>query len=435
MAALEGTQPAMPAATAEDVDALRDQLLAVLERLARAEAAAEAAVVWHGDKQSAALEALHQRVAASDAEQARLAMTVARLNGVVSAFARAVNAPAAELAEDSCLALPAAPGLGRQPWGASGAWGHDAPRTLPAASTSGGLGDAAAPGAALALQGSKRGAPHAHASERDLLAGVPACPASPPQPTGLRAGAGPQESRPSRKRPRLGSGLSAGVEGSNATASRAAPAACLASSCVPDRTGCSCASAAAQLPAAEATAAEAVEGWLAGLTRSAAPIDAAQAARAAAGLQAALASGDCPLPCVTAGFETAFLECAAAMGPGLEPRPEVGLAGTDAGLDGATHGPAWCSEDARCRGVFVWLLRCACDLDARLRAGGHSGGVLEPLRAHMHARAVAPAVNPRSFDTEACALCAATAELCRLLGAVQVGLHVMLTPAGCSIAK
>ena len=406
--ALELARPAVPAATAADLDALRGQLAAALSRL---ETGGAAQAPPGAPAQQ--LEALRRQVAAGAAEQTRLASTVARLNGVVTAFARAVSAPACELGEDSSLALPAPPAPGGQRWGPSGTWG-DTGRPLPAASTSGSLDDAEpalrkrAAAAAPALQAAHAGAP-----------GAPAGPASPPIPVALcaSASAGVRDAQPPRKRPRLGRGPSVGAEGSNLVASP--PQQAPANSA--DRPGCSGASAAAPLPAAEVTAAEMVEGWLAGLTRGAGAISASQAAHTAAGLQAAHASGACPLPCLLAGFETALLECAAAAGPRLEPGPEAVSAAEAAGMGGCADGGGhpWCSQDARSRGVFEGLLRCACDLDERLRADGHGAGVLEPLRAHLHARVLAAASELRAFDTEACVLCAATASLCRLLGSVQ----------------
>ena len=194
-------------------------------------------------------------------------------------------------------------------------------------------------------------------------------------------------------------------------------------SSAPDWPGCSGASAAAPLPDAEVTAAEVVEGLLAGLTRGAGAITAAQAAHTAAGLQVAHASGACPLPCLLAGFETALLECAAATAPRLEPGPvavsAAAAAGVCGGATGATGGDSWGGQDARSTRVSEWLLRCACELDERLRADGHGAGVLEPLRAHLHERALSAAGELRAFQSEACALCTATASLCRLLGSVQ----------------
>lgn len=408
--ALELARPAAPAATAADLDALRGQLAAALGRL---ETYGGAGATPPGAS-AQQLEALRRHVAAGSAEQARLAAMVARLNGVVTAFARAVSAPACELGADSSLALPAPPAPGGQRWGPTGTWG-DTGRPLPAVSTSGSLDDAE-PALRARAASAAPGPQAARAGAAGTLAGPP----SPPIPVALCVGVsvGLRDVQPPCKRPRLGRGSSVGAEGSNVVASppQQAPA-----SSAPDRPGCSGASAAAPLPDAEVTAAEVVEGWLAGLTRGAGAIGAAQAAHTAAGLQAAHASGACPLPCLLAGFETALLECAAATGPRLEPGPEAVSAAAAAGVCGGASGGghSWCSQDARSTRVSEWLLRCACDLDKRLRADGHGAGVLEPLRAHFHERALSAAGELRTFETEACAVCAATASLCRLLGSVQ----------------
>ena len=410
--------PPPPAAAA--LDALWEQgqgfeqgLAALAARLDAAEARAGA-----GAELGALREALAAQAAAHAAEQGRLAAAVGRLHGLWGALARAVSEPAAGLAAGTAPAPPSALGPAR----GDGSW-HEAAtaRALPApaASASGSLGDAGA---------ARRAGDAAEARPSGGSARAPGAPAGAP-PSGATAG-GPDPGPawgPARKRPRLGSGPSAGAEGSNvlpASPPAAPPPPCPAASselCA-ERTGCSGASAAAAPAPAELTAAELAEGWLAGLARGPGPPGPAAAAAAAAGLAAALAAGEVPLPCLAAGFETAFLECAAAAGAGAEPGPEAASAGGAAAAGGAAEPePAgWLSEEAGRRRTFEWLLACAARLDARARGAGARRGVLGALRAHLAARALARAAAPLgAFSNEACALCAAAAGLCRLQGAVQ----------------